>query len=95
MIKIKTARGQGQFVGRISPLSPDGPSAAAIITGPGLRLSTGWAALGWAELGRAGLGRGGDVYCVYESSDKCIRCWGRVITDTGLMLVMPDNGTAQ
>ena len=51
MIKIKTARGQGQFVVRISPLSPDGPSAAAIITGPGLRLSTGWAGLaglGWA-----------------------------------------------
>ena len=56
MIKIKTARGQGQFVGRISPLSPDGPSAAAIITGPGLRLSTGlvWSGLVWA--GWAGLG---------------------------------------
>ena len=54
MIKIKTARGQGQFVVRISPISPDGPSAAAIITGPGLRLSTGWAGLGWA--GWAGLG---------------------------------------
>ena len=53
MIKIKTARGQGQFVVRISPLSPDGPSAAAIITGPGLRLSTGWAGLGWAGLGWA------------------------------------------
>ena len=53
MIKIKTARGQGQFVVRISPLSPDGPSAAAIITGPGLRLSSGWAGLGWAGLGWA------------------------------------------
>ena len=82
MIKIKTARGQGQFVVRISPLSPDGPSAAAIITGPGLRLSTGWSGLGWsglAGLGWAGLGRGGDVYCVYESSDKCIRWPGGVI----------------
>ena len=65
MIKIKTARGQGQFVVRISPLSPDGPSAAAIITGPGLRLSSGWAELGWAGLG-AGLVigvTGGDGEC--------------------------------
>ena len=54
----------------------------------------GLAGLGWAGLGWAGLGRVA-MFIVFMNLVINVSGGGRVITDTGLMLVMPDNGTAQ